>query len=64
MRPGQSGHVLRPFVPAKAGTQSESDWIPAPRFAEAKPLRLRGGECAGMNGEWATSLRNSEFASN
>ncbi len=24
-------------------------WIPAPCFAKAKPLWLRGGECAGMS---------------
>jgi hypothetical protein len=27
-------------------------WIPAPCFAKAKPLWLRGGECAGMSGGW------------
>jgi hypothetical protein len=47
-----------PLVPAKAGIQGKdipdqqlSFWIPAPCFAKAKPLWLRGGECAGMSGK-------------
>jgi hypothetical protein len=48
-----------PLVPADAGTQAlphvhlhqlGKNWIPAPCFAKAKPLWLRGGDCAGMSG--------------
>lgn len=53
--------VSLPFVLAEAGTQRQRDWISARRFAEAKALGLRGGECAGMNGESATSPRDSVF---
>jgi len=55
-----------PLVPAQAGTQSRrreplvfDPWIPAPRSAEAKPLRLRGGECAGMSGKCCSPARRS-----
>ena len=59
-----------PLVPAQAGTQSRrreplifAPWIPAPRSAEAKPLRLRGGECAGMSGKCCSPARRSPSSS-
>jgi hypothetical protein len=48
--------IIVPLVPAEAGTQllggrpSCIFWIPAPCFAKAKPIWLRGGEYAGMSG--------------